>query len=138
MIRRHNIAAEVKRAVGRQHVVSFMVHRRDFLVEGSVHLIEDGALIIMRKRRTFRDDTEMAEYTEGGIPFTPREREVARLIGRGMSNKEIAAELHISLHTAEWFAKSIGEKMDTRSRAAAAVKARQIEGMPWITIEGLT
>lgn len=58
-------------------------------------------------------------------PFllSPRERDVLRLIARGMQRKEIARELNISLHTACDYIKDIYRKLEVSSRAEAAEKA---------------
>ena len=52
--------------------------------------------------------------------LTPREREVAALMAEGRSNKEIAAELVISLGTAKDHVHRILEKTRLPSRAAVA------------------
>jgi DNA-binding NarL/FixJ family response regulator len=56
-------------------------------------------------------------------PLTPREWQVARLIARGRSNKEIAAELVISLRTAENHVEHILTKLSFTSRAQVAAWA---------------
>jgi DNA-binding NarL/FixJ family response regulator len=55
--------------------------------------------------------------------LTPREREVVELLARGMTNKEIAAELFITTNTVKRHLKSIFEKLDVHTRSAAAAKA---------------
>jgi predicted ATPase/DNA-binding CsgD family transcriptional regulator len=52
--------------------------------------------------------------------LTPRETEVARLVAQGMTNKEIAAELVISLRTAEGHIEHILSKLGFTSRAQIA------------------
>jgi two-component system, NarL family, response regulator YdfI len=52
-------------------------------------------------------------------PLTPREREVLRLLASGLGNKEIAAKLKISEHTAKFHVASILGKLDAASRAEA-------------------
>jgi DNA-binding NarL/FixJ family response regulator len=66
----------------------------------------------------------------GGAPLTPRERQVARLVAAGRSNKEIAAELVISQRTAENHVEHILAKLGFTSRAqlAAWVAASQPGG----------
>jgi DNA-binding CsgD family transcriptional regulator len=60
----------------------------------------------------------------GGL--TRREVEVLRLLAAGRSNKEIAAELVLSVHTAERHIANIYRKIGARNRAdAAAFAARQ-------------
>ena len=56
------------------------------------------------------------ELTE---PLTPREREVLRLLASGLGNKEIAAKLNISEHTAKFHVASILGKLGAASRAEA-------------------
>ena len=49
--------------------------------------------------------------------LSPREREVAMLVARGLANKEIARELGLSLGTVKLHVHSIFLKLGTRSRA---------------------
>jgi NarL family two-component system response regulator YdfI len=56
------------------------------------------------------------ELTE---PLTPREKEVLRLLASGLGNKEIAAKLKISEHTAKFHVASILGKLGAASRAEA-------------------
>jgi two-component system, NarL family, response regulator YdfI len=60
--------------------------------------------------------TPVDELTE---PLTPREREVLRLLASGLGNKEIAAKLKISEHTAKFHVASILGKLGAASRAEA-------------------
>jgi DNA-binding NarL/FixJ family response regulator len=55
--------------------------------------------------------------------LSPREAEVFSLLRLGMSNKEIAAELFISVGTAKVHVRHILEKLDARSRTEAVLKA---------------
>jgi two-component system nitrate/nitrite response regulator NarL len=63
-----------------------------------------------------------------GDQLTPRERQIVALIDRGLSNKEIATELHIELATVKNHVHSVLDKLQVRRRgaAAAAIRAR-----PW-------
>ncbi|HEY1296434.1 MAG TPA: LuxR C-terminal-related transcriptional regulator, partial [Chloroflexota bacterium] len=58
-------------------------------------------------------------------PLTEREREVATLLAKGMSNREIAATLVISESTAEVHVKHILSKLGLRSRSQVAAWAAQ-------------
>ncbi len=60
-----------------------------------------------------------------GMPpaLSPREREVATLMARGHSNREIAHELYISIATVERHASNIYNKLGLRSRTQVAVWA---------------
>lgn len=57
--------------------------------------------------------------------LTPRETQVAQLVAEGMSNKEIAAKLVISLRTAEGHVERILTKQGFKSRAQIAIWVTQ-------------
>jgi len=63
------------------------------------------------------------ELSEPSPPLlTPRETEVLVLISDGLSNKEIARRLEISLHTVKFHIESLLRKLGARSRAEAVAK----------------
>ena len=55
-----------------------------------------------------------------GDPLTAREREVAALVARGRTNREIAAALVISARTADAYVQNILNKLGFSSRAQIA------------------
>jgi len=55
--------------------------------------------------------------------LTMREEEVVEFVRRGLSNKEIALEMHISLGTVRAHLRSIFRKLEVSSRAGAAAKS---------------
>jgi NarL family two-component system response regulator LiaR len=55
--------------------------------------------------------------------LTPRERTVLELIGRGCSNKQIAAELHLSEGTVKGYTSLIFDKLGVADRTQAALYA---------------
>ena len=54
--------------------------------------------------------------------LTSREREVLELLSRGLTNKELAATLHVTNNTIKRHLKSIFKKLDVQTRAAAVAK----------------
>ncbi len=60
-----------------------------------------------------------APVEELAEPLTAREREVLELLGRGLSNRLIARELHISEHTVKFHISSLYAKLEVNNRAEA-------------------
>lgn len=60
-----------------------------------------------------------ATEAEEGTALTSREREVLRLMARGLGNKGIAAELGISTHTAKYHVASVLTKLGAHTRTEA-------------------
>ena len=61
--------------------------------------------------------------------FTPREREIVRLVSRGMKNKEIAATLSITSGTVKVHLMHIFEKAGVKDRFELAVQGRKLLGV---------
>jgi non-specific serine/threonine protein kinase len=64
-----------------------------------------------------------ASHSNLASPLTAREQEVARLLARGFSNRQIADELVISLHTAQRHVENILSKLALSSRTQVAAWA---------------
>jgi len=62
-----------------------------------------------------------------GVQLTSRQREVIDLISEGMSNKKIAAELHISVHTVKSHIRHIMKKLDRNTRLQISAWAHDEE-----------
>ena len=60
----------------------------------------------------------------GGMEMlTPREREVLRLLARGMTNRQIGGELSVSPRTAKAYVESLIKKLGVANRTEAAARA---------------
>jgi DNA-binding NarL/FixJ family response regulator len=64
------------------------------------------------------------------FPLTTRQREVAALVARGLTNQEIANALIISPRTAETHVQNVLTKLDLTSRSQLAVWALRHGVMP--------
>ena len=77
-------------------------------------------LVVLPKPLTERLLQEPALSAEAlSEPLTAREREVLELLGRGLSNRLIAGELHISEHTVKFHISSLYAKLEVNNRAEA-------------------
>jgi DNA-binding NarL/FixJ family response regulator len=64
--------------------------------------------------------------------LSKRETQIVQLVAKGLANKEIAADLGISVETVRVHLKHIYEKLHVRSRTEAAMKYRDsLERQPW-------
>jgi len=70
--------------------------------------------------------------TESGWvePLSERELEVLQLVGAGLTNREIAARLFLSLNTVKGHTRSIYGKLDVHSRMQAVARARALGVLP--------
>lgn len=58
--------------------------------------------------------------------FNKREIEILDLMQQGASNKEIAADLYLSVNTVRWYARRVFAKLDVNTRGRAASKALEL------------
>jgi len=83
---------------------------------GQVQLSPEAAAMLLRKVKA----PQSPEY------LTERETDVLRLVGRGLSNKEIGSQLFISETTVKTHVKNIMQKLQVPSRTHAALYALRI------------
>jgi LuxR family maltose regulon positive regulatory protein len=57
-------------------------------------------------------------------PLSSRELEVLALVAEGLTNREIAARLYLSLHTVKAHARTINAKLGANSRTQAVARGR--------------
>jgi LuxR family maltose regulon positive regulatory protein len=67
---------------------------------------------------------------EGKALLSDRETEVLQLIAAGLTNREIAERLYLSLYTVKAHARSIYDKLDAHSRTQAVARARELGILP--------
>lgn len=63
---------------------------------------------------------------ETDAPLTPRELEVLALLAEGASNKAIARQLGISVHTAKFHVGQVLDKLDATGRTDAVAQAARL------------
>jgi DNA-binding CsgD family transcriptional regulator len=74
--------------------------------------------VVSRPRREHSGADEFA--------LTPRERDVLTLMAEGASNKQIAKQLKISVHTAKFHVASVLDKLDATGRTDAVAHAARM------------
>ncbi len=92
------------------------VNRDTFLA--LVRRVMDGLGPIVAGFPTVGESLTAARVDEGPVSvLTPREREMLYLIGQGLSNREIAESLVLSVKTVEAHRANLSRKLNVRSRA---------------------
>jgi DNA-binding CsgD family transcriptional regulator len=85
---------------------------------------------IIAELRAFLDDVGLASTTSSApgpdLGLTPREKEVLALVAKGLTNRQIAAELFISVKTAGAHVSNILTKLGVARRAQAAAVAERL------------
>lgn len=75
----------------------------------------EGALSTLGARPYIASASRMQE-SDLLAGLTPRERDIAHLVGRGMTNREVGAELFVSAKTVEYHLGRIFTKLDITNR----------------------
>jgi DNA-binding NarL/FixJ family response regulator len=93
------------------------LHEAILRVAGGETLLAPVATDPVRARYAFRDQSPPTDR------FSEREVAILRLIAGGFSNKEIARTVHLSEGTVKNYVSEILDKLDTRDRTRAVLKA---------------
>lgn len=98
---------------------------------GAIRVVAAGDALIApsvtrRLIAEFAARPEPAPYPRPVGNITQREREVLTLVGRGMSNSEIAAHLYISVATAKAHVARLLTKLEARDRVQLVITAYEI------------
>lgn len=101
----------------------------------SAELLESLKLLVVQiayveKMQSHLDESAVVKTAEALPyhidPLTEREMEVLKLIAEGMSNKEIADHLHITINTVKGYIKNIYQKLGVSRRVQVVTRAREL------------
>ena len=95
--------------------------------EAVEQLWREGAAMTLEEATAYarRGRGERRRVSSGWASLTPAEQDVVRLLGEGMTNKEIAARLFISPRTVQAHLTHVYTKLDVTSRVQLANEATQ-------------
>ena len=98
------------------------------LLRAAIRIVSAGLMIAeVHEPSGFADDSAKFDRPlagdSGGIALTARENEVLALLAHGASNKSIARDLGISIHTAKFHVASLLGKLRARNRSDAVAIA---------------
>ncbi|MDO4557827.1 MAG: response regulator transcription factor [Planctomycetia bacterium] len=96
---------------------------RDTLLRGIRQVAAGERIWTAEETRRVSDSLAAPIPSDGEVPLTRRECEVLRHLSTGMSNREIAATLHISYETVKEHVQHILRKLGVSDRTQAAVWA---------------
>jgi predicted ATPase/DNA-binding CsgD family transcriptional regulator len=86
-------------------------------------LLADPVIFIQEANETVLTQSSAQDLIE---PLTARELDVLELIANGLSNKEIAEKLVITLGTVKWYNNQIFNKLNVKNRTQAVTRAREL------------
>ena len=93
-----------------------------------------AAGLIVRSPGAAETGFHAIEDHDGPSLMTPRELEVLAAIGEGLTNKAIARQLGISLHTVKFHVESIFRKLGVRTRTGAIARASLMRHAPTMAL----
>ena len=102
------------------------------LLVQAVHAAAEGDALIApnvtaRLLKTFASTSGQSAPSQPASPLTEREEEVLLTVARGLTNTEIADQLHISLSTVKAHLSSLMTKLDARNRVELAMWAYETD-----------
>jgi len=106
--------------VSREATLADLLDGVEAAARGEVFVSQPVAAALIRRVASVAGERTVAN----GTLLTRREREIVRLIGDGLSNKEIARSLQIELATVKNHVHNVLEKLHVGSRTAAVAAAR--------------
>lgn len=96
---------------------------------GQLELLSEQLVTVKKLQAYLEGNANMATRIGGTLtePLTGREAQVLRLIASGMSNKEIADTLQLTVNTVKGYIKNIYGKMGVNRRVQVAAKAKGMD-----------
>lgn len=118
----HSDESYVRRALKAGALAYLLKESAQEDVLGAVRSVAAGKSFFSPRVRTllhddYLNEKELAHIEDRYDLLTPRERELLQLIAEGMSNKEAAVRLNLSLYTVETHRRHILEKLNLHSTA---------------------
>ena len=95
----------------------------DIIAHGGAVIEPISAALLLDRLARDHDAHPAFQPQTPGTGLTAREEEVVEFVRRGLSNKEIAQQMSISLGTVRAHLRSIFRKLEVTSRAGAAAKS---------------
>ena len=88
-----------------------------------------GALVLDPRLKTLAPEPGHRRAKAAEADLTTRERDVLRLVERGMTSRQISASLDLSLNTVRSYVQSVLMKLDAHTRVEAIATARRLRLM---------
>ena len=100
------------------------------LLVQAIHAAANGDALISpsvtaRLLETFARGPDRGRFAQPATPLTEREEEVLAKVSHGLTNAEIADELHVSLSTVKTHLASLMSKLNVRNRVELAIWAHE-------------
>ena len=99
---------------------------------GQVQLSPAAAEWLLREMRSGQESSG----TDAAPALTPRERDVLRLLARGLSTRAIAAELGVGENTVKSHTRTLLAKLGVHSRTQGVIEAQRLGLVPVPGVEG--
>jgi DNA-binding CsgD family transcriptional regulator len=122
---RGDLAAVSLGTVGENHRARLPRDASAEQIDAALRAVAAGLSVSVADERTRRFEA-LPEPNERAL-LTPRELEVLRDVADGLTNKEIAGHLGISLHTVKFHVESLMRKLVVSSRAEAVSKSMRLK-----------
>ncbi len=91
------------------------------VADGEAMLSPTATRTVVDRLRSSGSDARTGDAVKRLALLTDRERQVAVAVGRGLSNAEIAGELHLSVPTVKAYVSRLFEKLGTTNRVQIAI-----------------